>query len=420
MAAVKGVEYAKLSDEIITDIKAGIEKFVESEGYWAKFAHVAPVDRGAKTFSFRRLVKPMVRAEDVKPRAEYIAPRPTKIAVQTFEKTVEIYSEKFIYSKEDMVYHFDDTVNNGRATLQEKVRQIKEFIYGKPFVNSAATVSYETSLINTLDKAAIILRKNEAKRWDGVHYLAHITPEVLKALRAEIRALGSSISEPTKKDLDGNVVGEWGDWLFSVTTSPIMYKDDTHQYLVLMGKRGIDGNSPIDISKMKGESDLEVFDNGLGSGVLVDVDGNYTADDNHQQGSIAININCVGAAVNDDLCVLDCTIDTSTVTAAAEISKTVLNAAELTGYHSNSPTSSLTISVVQAADPETSIASPTITVKKKNSGGSSVSAVDGAYPVVPGDQYYISVAKADYTTVTISKFVAAPGDNTLVVAMASA
>lgn len=394
-----GVKYAEMTDEIITDIAKGIELFVKDEEYWAKFAHLTPVNRGAKTFSYRRLVKPRVRQEDVHESAEYIAPRPSKFAVQTFEKTIKIYRDKAIYSKEDLMYHFDDTVNNLRATLQEIVRQKKEFIYGLPFVQSACTVTPESTLIATLEKTAIILRKNDAKRWDGVHYLAHITPEMLKQIRAEVRALGQTISEPTKKELDSvaTALGSWGDWTFSVSTSPLLYKDDTHQVLVMMGKRGIDGNSPVDISKMKGESDLEVINNGLGSGVLVDEDGNYTADDNKQQGSLAININGVGSAVNDDLCIIDCVVTVDTIKGS------LLNYDEMTGHKegAGSPASFLSVKAVDKDGG--AIASPTVTVNKlvKGAVGGSVSASSGKYPVVAGDTYRVSVAKSGYTTVTM-------------------
>ena len=332
VANTNAVKYAELTDEHIKDIAKNIEMFVRSEEYWDKFAHHSTVPRGHKTFSYRRLIAPKVKAEDIQPRAEFVAPRPTKIAVATFEKTVANYGDKAIYSKEDLQYHFDDTVKNIAATLKEIAVQKKNLIKGKAFIQSRATISYDTSILNTLDNAAIILRKNGAKRWDGVHYLAHITPETLKALRAEISAKGAVLSEPTKKELDSvaTAVGSYGDFTFSVTTDTIMYKTDSTQYMILMGKRGIDGESPVDVSKLSGESDMEVINNGLGSGVLVDEDGNYTSDDNKQQGAVAINIDGLGAAVNDDLCILDCELSINA------IKETALPVENMTGFASKS------------------------------------------------------------------------------------
>lgn len=319
VANEKAVKYAELKDEHITDIKKEIEGFVSEEEYWDKFVHHSKVARGHRTFSSRRLVKPIVKAEDVVARAEFVAPRPTKIVVETFEKTVSNYGDKAIYSREDLQFHFDDTVKNIADVLKEIAVQKKDFIKGKPFLNSACTITYDTSLLKTLSNAVVILRKNGAKRWDGKHYLAHITPEVKNLLRAELEAKGTSLSERVKIQLNGRAYDfdAYGDWIFSDTIVPSMYKSDTVQYLVLMGKRGIDGNSPVDVAKLEGESDIEVINNGLGNGVLVDVDGNYTSDDNKQQGSVAINIDGLGAAVSDDLCILDCEITVDEIKGSA-------------------------------------------------------------------------------------------------------
>ena len=322
----RAVKYAELTDEHIVDIKKEIELFVGEEEYWDKFAHHSKVARGHKTFSSRRLVKPIVKEEDVVKRAEFVAPRPTKIVVETFEKTVDNYGDKAIYSREDLQFHFDDTVRNIADVLKEIAVQKKDFIKGKPFFNSACTLTYDTSMLKTLEKAVVILRKNGAKRWDGKHYLCHLTPEEKNKLRTELEAKGTSLSEKVKIELNGRAYDfdAYGDWIFSDTIVPQMYKSDTVQYMVLMGKRGIDGNSPVDVSKLEGESDIEIINNGLGNGVLVDVDGNYTSDDNKQQGAVAINIDGLGACVSDDLCILDCevTVDEIKGSALPEAAKT--------------------------------------------------------------------------------------------------
>ncbi len=332
LANEQAVKYAELTDEHIKDIKKNIEMFAGSDEYWDKFAHHSTVPRGHKTFSSRRLIAPKIKPEDVKPRAELVAPRPTKITVATFEKTVENYGDKAIYTKEDLQFHFDDTVDNITATLKEIVVQKKDFIKGKAFISSRAIITYDTSLLNTLDNAAIILTKNKAKRWDNTHFLAHITPEQLKQLRAEISAKGVALSEPTKVELDSvaTAVGSYGDWLFSVTTNDLMYKNATTQRLVLMGKRKIDGESPVDVSKLEGESDIELINNPLGSGVLYDEDGKITSDDNKQQGSVAINMDGLGSAVSDDLCILNCEVSVN------EIKGSNLVTSDLTGYVSHS------------------------------------------------------------------------------------
>ena len=423
-ANVNAINYAELTDEHIKDIKRRVEMFVKSEEYWDKFVHHSSVPRGHRFFSSRRVVAPKVRPEDVVKRAEFIAPRPTKIAVATFERTVDNYGDKVIYSREDLQYHFDDTVDIAVATLKEIAVQKKDYIKGEPFIKSRAILTAEAygsavagstvNLIGTAEKAAIIFRKNKVKRWANGLYLAHITPEGLKRLREELAAKGVVLDEKTKVKLGEGLesVGQYGDFMYSVCPSDLLYKDASNQYIVYMGRRAIDGTEPVDVAKLEGESDLELINNGLGSGILADVDGNLTTDDNKQQGSIGINMDGLGADVTDDLCILDCTV------AIGEISTAIYNPnlADRHGYVSTSPASSLTVGAIKAAD-GAALSSLTITFKKKSSSGSDVTATSGTtYPVVAGDVYYIKVAKSGYTDVELT-LTANAGANNLTVAM---
>ena len=408
------VKYAELTDEHNTDIKQGIELYVKSEEYWDKFAHHSSVPRGHKTFTSRRLIQPRVKPEDVKPRAELIAPRPHKFSVMTFSKTVNNYGDKAYYTKEDLQYHFDETLNNLRFTLQEIAIQKLDIIKGKAFINSRAIISYDTSITKTLDNAAMVFRKNKVKRWANGRYLAHVTPEMLTTIRAELEARKEILTEAKKGEIEGvdTAIGTWRDWVFSLCTSELVYKDNgTKQILVLQGRRAIDGEPGVDVAKLEGESNIDVFDNGLGHGILEDEDGKLTTDDNKQMGSVAINMDGLGSAVSDDLAILNCELT------LAEVSGTVLNNSELTGYVSQSPASTIAFSAVAAAD-GTAIASPTVTLKEKSSSGTAVTATNGKYPVVPGNKYYYSVAKTNYATVA-GTFIANAGDNTFIVALAA-
>ena len=59
--------------------------------------------------------------------------------------------------------------------------------------------------------------------------------------------------------------------------------------------------------------DVQVINNGLGSGIMIDEDGNITADDNHQKGSVAVNALGLGAHINDDMCILVCEFPVETI-----------------------------------------------------------------------------------------------------------
>lgn len=317
------VTYAELTDEHIADIKKGIEMFVKENEYWDKFVHHTTVPRGHKTFQSRQVIEPIVKESDITERAEFIAPRTEKIAIRTFERTVKNYGTKSIYSREGLQYNIDNEVQIIRATLQSRAVKMLDFIKGKPFVSSRAIVepvvvtpasgsAYE-SILETAEEVAITFRKNHTQRWDGGLYLAHITPEGLKQLRKEIAAKGDRLSEPTKKELDGRTYEyySYGDFNYSVTSHDLMYFKESpsnteKQYVIFMGRREADNESPIDVAKLEGESNIELINNPLGTGLLKDVDDNYTSDDNKQQGSVAINMDGLGACISDDLCVIRC------------------------------------------------------------------------------------------------------------------
>lgn len=327
----QAVTYAELTDEHIKDIKKNLELFVPSEEYWDKFAHHSIVPRGHREFTSRRLIAPKIKEADISPRAEFVAPRPTKIAVETFTKTVANYGDKAIYSKEDLQFHFDNTVNSITATLKEIAVQKRDLIKGKPFINSRAIITAESGtspLIDTAKKAAIILRKNKVKRWANGLYLAHVTPECLQKLQEEIEAKGVSIPEKIKVTVNGKLeeLDHYGDFMYSVTDSDLLYKSASVQRIVYMGRRGIDNESPVDVAKLSGESEIELINKGLGTGILVDVDGKLTTDDNNQQGVVALNMDGLGAAVSDDLAILNCEVSVN------EIAKTTLAEAAKTGF----------------------------------------------------------------------------------------
>jgi hypothetical protein len=405
MSVNNPIKYAEMTDEQITAIKRRIETFTKSNEYFDKFVNHVKVERGAKTMKSRRVVKPFVRPEDVKPSAEDVAPRPGKIAVQTFEHSVEIYRDKIGYTKEDVLYGYDDIVQIAGDTLSEIGVQKLDIIKGTPFINSACTATAESTLLGTLSKVAIILQKNEAKAWSNGRYLAHVSPEALEAIRVELEAKGTSISEATKEDIDKGIIGHYGRWDFAVCPSQLLIKNPTKQWMVCMGRRP-NGQSPIDASTMEG---VEVINNPLGSGVLLDEDGNYTSDDNKQRGSVAMNINGIGAYVNDDLCVIDVEISVN------EVGASNLNQAELTGFVSQSPDSTLVLNAVGADGKAVSGAK--LTLKEKSSSGTAVTVDENnKATVIPGNTYYYSVAATGYATFT-GTFKANAGDCHLIVPM---
>lgn len=307
-----GVKITDLTAEQITDVEKRIETFVKTNQFFDKLCAHKKVKKGNRTWQFRRLVRPKVKPEDVHPFEEGVAPRPTGLAVETFEKTVDIYRDKFVYTAEDTFYGFDDIVKAGGDTLSEIVTQKVDIIKGRPFFTSRAVATFPESgdhkIEAVLEKGAIMFgRQNHSKKWNGAKYLALMTPEVLSSFRKEIRSYGDSLSEPSKEQLDRGVVGTWGRWEFMECPSDLAIGEEDGSevhYMIMLAKRP-NGQSPVEVTVM---DNIQVFHNPLGSGVMIDEDGNYTSDDNKQKGSIAINVGPLGAAITDDLCIIRCAI----------------------------------------------------------------------------------------------------------------
>jgi len=184
-----------------------------------------------------------------------------------------------------------------------------------------------------------------------------------------------------------------------------LQKDASTHYIVFLG-RTEQGKSPVVVRKM---GDVEVINNPLGSGVLLDEDGNITNDANRQVGSIAMNAKGLAAAITDDTCILVCEFSVATVNGSN------LAMSERTEFKSSSGVAKLSIKAVAAAD-GSEISSPTIVVKENDAKGTALTASNGKYEVTAGKKYYISVAATGYTT-SVSYFNAFADDTTLSIAL---
>lgn len=303
----------QLTDEQIKDIKKYVEGFAKKEQYFSKFTQKAKWDRGSKTIQFRRYVANKVAESDVKPIAEEVAPRPTSITVKTFQRSIKRYGGKWKYTREDTLYGYDNIVSIGADVLSDEITQYCDYVIGKPFFSGRATQdlvsSGTTPILDTLDIIAIkFTRQNHCKPYANGKYLAMITPEVMAKIKAEISSKGSSLCEATKEQLDSGVIGSYGRWLFTECPHNLAVKDETTHYMVCLARRP-DGQLPIVQSELGG---VEVINNPLGTGILLDVDGKLTSDDNKQMGSIAWNIDGLTADVNDDLCLIRTEITATT------------------------------------------------------------------------------------------------------------
>lgn len=303
------IKHGDLTDEQITTIQKKVVYGAKAEEYFDKFCEHEPWEAGSNTMSYRRLIFPKVKATDVVAAKEGVAPRPTKIGYATFKTGVVDYREKTVYTDESKRYNFDDVVRDAGETLAYLFAKKLDYIKGKPFISSKATITADSTLVKTMRKAKIVLGKNQAKKWSGGEYLMIATPETIEILQDELEAKGSSLDEATKEELAAGIVSKKKGFVISECPSDLLQKDATTHYVIFMG-RTYEGKSPVCVRKM---GDVEIINNPLGSSVLLDEDGNITSDDNRQQGSIAMNALGLGATITDDMCILVCEFTVSTV-----------------------------------------------------------------------------------------------------------
>ena len=332
--AVNGIntvtKHTDLTDEQVAIIERKVRLDLNKEQFFDKFYNHKSWQKGAKTMEYRKLIRPKIKKEDVKVAVENTAPAPTAMSYATFKVEVNDYRDKIAYTDEAVRYNVDDVVVDATEQLSYIGKEKLDFIKAKPFVSSPCTVAPETKIVDTMNKAKIILKKNRATRWQGNNYLMVTTPEVLNMLQAELRTLGASISEATKEQLDMGAIGSWNGFLFVETANDYFYKEAKH-VIAFVGKNP-NGVSPFETYAYNAEA-VEVIHNPLGSGILIDEDGNVTSDDNKQKGSVAINMKGLAAVVSNDYCVLDCDFTATTIAGSA-----IAVSAE-TGYVSGPTTS---------------------------------------------------------------------------------
>ena len=402
------IRHQDLTDPQITTLQRKIVAQAKVNEYFDRFCEHERWESGSKTLSYRRNIFPKVRPEDVKPAQEGVAPRPTKIAYATFQTSVADYRDKVVYTDESKRYDFDDVVRDSGDTLSYLFTQKLDFIKGKPFLSSKATLTPAATIEETMRKAKIVLSKNKAQHYARGKYLMMTTAEVIDKLVTELEAKGTTLTEATKEELADATIAKRNGFEITECPSPLFTTDDGYQYIVFIG-RTPDGKLPVVTRSM---GDVEVINNPLGSSVLLDEDGNITSDDNHQQGSIAINAKGLGAAVTDDMCILVCKFK------IAEIAGTNLAMSERSEYVSSSGQSLLVLSAVKAEDGQV-ISDATFEVKENNEKGTAVDAnEDKSYTLTAGKKYWYQASGTSYKEVT-GYYIADADNRTLVVSLSA-
>lgn len=302
-------KYEDLTDQHVAHIQKQVLYGAQSEEFFSQFNDHREWKPGSDTLKYRKLIFPKVAKESVKPSAEGIAPRPTAMEYATFQVKVGIYRDRINYTDEAIKYSVDDVVSDAAVSLKNIAVEKLDIIKGTPWVSSKASITAAKTIVETMRKARIQLIKNKAKPWAQGDFLMMCSPEVMAALEMELEGK-TSLDESTKKDIvNAKVRNKYGFDIVECPSELLNNSDGTTHMLVFAGKNP-QGLSPVSDYKLK---EIEIKRNKLGTGILLDEDGKVTDDANGQVGSVAMNIPGLGAAINDDLCILNCKWTVTTV-----------------------------------------------------------------------------------------------------------
>lgn len=319
------VSYEGFDVEHVDYIDLKVNKYVQdSDQFWAQFFDKSEYKKGYTTFKHRKTVRPEVTvkfANSLK-LAEGCGTLGTDIKVVEWSEDFEDLGVHTDYTKEALRDNIDDVAEIVFDKFKYFAAEIPEVLRANAMCTSnfqvtASAVNADSTkgriikypITDTLDRIAVILKKKKSKPISGGKYVAIMTPELLAALKNEMRDQNLTLDESTKGDItrDGQVYIYNG---FAITdrADEAMYAGTasapTGDKLVVICRTR---DNELPGAEMPGE--ISIFDNGLGSGLVYKSasDDTLVADTNKRAGSIAMNIDHFKASIKADLGHLVCT-----------------------------------------------------------------------------------------------------------------
>lgn len=334
------VSHADFTVEDKVKIEEDVRRFPKAEVFWDKFCDHKPWVRGAKKFSYRKLIKPTVTTNDKTPLVEGVGARPSTLELAEFEGQVNNYGSYIPYTKEAVQFNFDDTLSMITDAISYKSVAVPEALKAAEFASSRNQLTAASTIIATLGKAKAIFRKFKVKPQANGKYVAIIDPMLTPTLLAEIGAV-STLPESTKNELniDGfvanfqgwTIIERYEDAMQGSTTSGQATYGKT--CMILLGKSE-EGLNSVTVTGQN----TEIILNPLGSGVIKDASGNVVADTNKRVGSVAYNIDALGIGTQADDARMICWFATTDATSALANTKTYGDVTKDAAYKSGTDT----------------------------------------------------------------------------------
>lgn len=314
------IMHGDLTDQQITDLAVRIELDAkEKAGAFDKYFESRPWPAGKVAVQFRTLVHTPLKLSEMDnfELKEITAPTGQDLTYATFSFATKDYGTKYKYSWKDVAYNADDVISDARSELGQWRDEERNLILGSALLTSKSTLTFPTgtysasngTLMNVMRKVDQIFRKLKVKPLEGASFDCLTTSEIIDLFTEEYSAKnnGQAIPEMDKeKAMQGyvtsykhfNLRDPACDEVMKHVTSDVV---DYH-YMVFIGRTPRGGLPGVKYELEEGG--IGIIHNPLGSGLLKDKQGNYTSDDNHQLGSIAINMKGFSGHVIDDRAIL--------------------------------------------------------------------------------------------------------------------
>lgn len=329
------VSNSGMTVEQVDVIDKDIRRYVnDSEEFWKQFFKTSAWTRGQKTFKHRKHIRPEVTeavANSFKLAEGYGATK-SSITVVDWYDSVGDYGTYIPYTAEALEYNIDDVISLASDNFTVYSVEVPEVLRAAAICTSNFQMTAKSTITETLDAAKVILVKQKSKMVTPGGFIAVMTPELVSKLKQELRAAGDHLDEDTKGEItkEGSVYKYNGFYIVERSDEAMYDKSDstTKDKIVFIVK-----TRDNELPGAETEAEIEVFDNGLGHGLIAASaeDEVMVADTNRREGSIAMNIKHIGVGIQADLAHLVCTFDHTDYAASATPS-----ADPITGVNSTS------------------------------------------------------------------------------------
>ncbi len=325
------ISYTGFDVDHVKAVDLSINKYAkDAVKFWDQYFKAIPYVKGHTTFEHRKHIRPECTykyANSLK-LAEGVGTPNESLKIVKWSDTFSDYGTHADYTKEALRDNYDDVLDLIKEQFENEAVEVPEKLKAHAMCTSNFQATAEATVSATLDKMGIILVKKRCKPIDGTKFVAIVTPEIMAKLTSELKAAGVALPDATKHEvICEGAVKEYGRFHIVENADDAMYTSTGGKIVVVCKTR--DGELP----GAKMDPEISIFDNGLGSNLIQKsaADTTLVADTNRRVGSIAMNLDHLGVAIQADLGHLVCDFAVDAVAAETVPTADPINGVTETG-----------------------------------------------------------------------------------------